>query len=94
MAIRGLLENKIFFVALVLAFALAMGLSVFYGGGAMSSAATVQVASNNPGGSPDPWDGIESNNPGGSPDPWDGIALMASNNPGGSPDPWDGSEIA
>jgi hypothetical protein len=91
MIINRIFENKLFFIAVVLAFALAVGLSAAFGSGpmmnssALLSSSPTQVASNQPGGGPDPWSTLASNQPGGGPDPW---STLASNQPGGGPDPW------
>ena len=94
MIIRRVLENKFAFAAIVLAFALAVGLSAAYGSDLPLSSrvllsSPVELADGGPSMPPDPWDGLVADGgPSMPPDPWDG--LVADGGPSMPPDPWDG----
>ena len=92
--IRRVLENKFAFVAIVLAFALALGLNAAYGSVTTTSAPDQSLLSvepthlaDGPSISPDPWAGF-ADGPSISPDPWAGFLLA--DGPSISPDPWAG----
>ena len=93
---RNLLSNKFVFAAVVLAFALALGVSAAYGKTPTVAPTGHQQALNvatDPNAPPDPWGPGSSlalaTDPNAPPDPWGpGSSLALATDPNAPPDPW------